>query len=131
MARSFLLAIVLIALLVSRCAAQTSYAAIRDALELALFDGGCTDCDVPEADSCPTSIFSSEFSAGQILCDDTGQFLKFLRIDPTYGTATTIGNLTSLNATSFLVGDTGISFRVTNFARLETLIIDNGTSFGD
>ena len=116
------------ALLVSRCAAATQFTpAFQIALETALKAGGCTDCTAPV--SCPTSL--TKFSAGEIRCNTaTPEEVIQLVIDPIAADGTaTIADLTLLDTSSFLVGDTGLKFVVTGHGKLETLIVDKATSF--
>ena len=129
MPTSILLSVVVVFALVSHCVAQTLFTpAFQTAVRDALVAGGCTDCAAPAA--CTTTF--TAFSAGRIQCNAAGQVrLTLLQIDPNVddNTAATIGSLTSLDTTSFLVGDTGFSFQVFNNARLATLNIDDVTSF--
>ena len=122
---SSILCFVVVCALVSRCTAATQFdVAFQIALEDALVEGGCSDCTRPS--NCITTRFS--FSAGVIQCNDDGEVID-LTISPTFSDdSASIGNLTSFDTSTFLIGDTGLSFVVDGNSQLATLNISAATS---
>ena len=118
---SSILCFVVVCVLVSRCTAATQFnEAFQIALEDALVEGGCSDCTRPN--NCTTTD-SFAFSAGTIQCNDDEEVIN-LTINPTLtdGSAS-IGNLTSFDTSTFLIGDTRVTFIVAENAQLATLNI--------
>ena len=118
---SSILCFAVVCALVSRCTAATQFnETFQIALEDALVEGGCSDCTRPN--NCTTTD-SFAFSAGTIQCNDDGEVIS-LEIDPTTSDdSASIGNLISLDTSTFLVGDTGVAFSVGRNAQLATVNI--------
>ena len=123
---SSILCFAVVCALVSRCTAATQFnEEFRAALEDALIEGGCSDCLRPT--TCSSSGLTT-FSAGAIRCSGAGNVVN-LQINATKGSAEFIANLTSLDTSSFLVGDTGgVTFLVESNPQLATLNISAATS---